>query len=624
MKNLVSLFYKTMIYYKAKLLVDALQNADKKNDYTKKLFIILVSSMIFLFLPVLFFCNFVVFLVTFFTITILLSLGIVVLYFKTDIFSLEKLDKQVINNSIFTCDFLNFIKNDIYFNIKFGLLTAAALFSFQLFFYTVLLIIGSLAFSRYLPALLFFFILYTVLSGVFFLWYHFIKRDSKKTFARVSKTENININRIYPVIIFVLLVVPVFFLLKIMISSVFAVLLLAVIITAGISVSLHLIFIKFNLYNKSYLIYFSGKLKTFIFNSGNFEITGKICIGFMTYKLVYPIIGLVSGILCFKLLSHFFAVDYSLKYMSFVLLLLTLFGTYPLLKQIFSSKIHFKLKRPFVFTVFIFTLVLFCFLISPFKVTVEFNEESSLYAFKDFLIPFIDRYNLWLDGFNETAAGIGSAYVVLLPLVFLAFLSISIFFNVLVHEFSRFSDYKLRKKLTKQKPSILFGDSLSLYPFLFSSTGTIIMVFILSLLLVPIAELFNGLFTTFQVTEVFKVEFLSGENIHAFFRLLFNIFIIVSLVKLVLLLVASLLSHFILFNDEIVYYENKLYKKTILRIPLSRINYIIIKQNFLERIFDIGTIYIETIDKNGMIKIKGIPAIREKNILIMDKIKSGI
>ena len=87
---------------------------------------------------------------------------------------------------------------------------------------------------------------------------------------------------------------------------------------------------------------------------------------------------------------------------------------------------------------------------------------------------------------------------------------------------------------------------------------------------------------------------------------------------------SSILSHFILFSDEIVYYENKIYKNTILRIPLTRINYILIKQNIIEKIFDFGTLFIETIDKSGVIKIKGIPSIKEKNILIMDKIKGDI
>ena len=79
-----------------------------------------------------------------------------------------------------------------------------------------------------------------------------------------------------------------------------------------------------------------------------------------------------------------------------------------------------------------------------------------------------------------------------------------------------------------------------------------------------------------------------------------------------------------LFNDEIVYLQNKIVSKTILRVPLSKINYFIVKQNLIERLLDIGSIYIETQDKNGIIKITGVSSIKEKNILIMEKIKSGL
>ena len=95
----------------------------------------------------------------------------------------------------------------------------------------------------------------------------------------------------------------------------------------------------------------------------------------------------------------------------------------------------------------------------------------------------------------------------------------------------------------------------------------------------------------------------------------------IAVIKLAGYFYSSIFSHFILFEDEVIYYEDKLVKKTILRIPLTQINYIIIKQNIFEKIFDYGSIFIETSDKYGLVKIKGIPAIKEKNILIMDKIK---
>jgi hypothetical protein len=54
------------------------------------------------------------------------------------------------------------------------------------------------------------------------------------------------------------------------------------------------------------------------------------------------------------------------------------------------------------------------------------------------------------------------------------------------------------------------------------------------------------------------------------------------------------------------------------------VNFIIIKQSIIEKFLDIGTIFIETSDKNGLIKIKSISSIKDKNKEIMDKIKIGL
>jgi hypothetical protein len=142
--------------------------------------------------------------------------------------------------------------------------------------------------------------------------------------------------------------------------------------------------------------------------------------------------------------------------------------------------------------------------------------------------------------------------------------------------------------------------------------------------ILPISKLFYYIFDTFKISEVFNFTFLSLKNISSFFSTIFYIFLLFIILKYALSFFSSILSHFILFSDEIIYYENKIYKNTILRIPLTRINYILIKQNIIEKIFDFGTLFIETIDKSGVIKIKGIPSIKEKNILIMDKIKGDL
>ena len=79
-----------------------------------------------------------------------------------------------------------------------------------------------------------------------------------------------------------------------------------------------------------------------------------------------------------------------------------------------------------------------------------------------------------------------------------------------------------------------------------------------------------------------------------------------------------------LFSGEVVFVKNLLITRNITRVPITRINHLVIKQNFIERFLDIGSLLIETSDRGLVMSVKGVTSITEKNRKIMDKVKVGL
>ncbi|MBN2547336.1 MAG: PH domain-containing protein [Spirochaetes bacterium] len=277
-----------------------------------------------------------------------------------------------------------------------------------------------------------------------------------------------------------------------------------------------------------------------------------------------------------------------------------------------------------ILTKFIIILIFLINFISLIKLNILFKHDNILFLLKDFVLPIINFINNLSSFINNIIKQINFLIILLIPILF-AIIYFSMFYLLLLLEFiGKIIDFKLRRSLTNKNVSIIFGDSISLYPFIFKLFINLLIIIILYLEILPVSRFFSNIFTTFKVAEVFKFNFLEETKIIYFFTVLFYIYTIFLTFNLFLKLISSLNSHFILFNDEIVYYENKLFHKTILRIPIKKINYIVVKQNILEKLLNIGSIYIETLNKNNLIKIPGISFIKEKNILIMEKIKSAL
>jgi hypothetical protein len=398
-----------------------------------------------------------------------------------------------------------------------------------------------------------------------------------------------------------------------MISSIIATLII-------ISLVLYYFIFKVGIFKKSYWPFFLNKTNKYIENTFANISLGSILNIIKSFKFIYPIFISLFVFISLMIINSYYEIP--LKSRILHSLMIGLYFILPLLKMIYKNGLPKFVIKPNIFTLFIQSILFILTLFS--YVHFQWVIEGEIKGIMALVHPLM----LWVSNSIEQSKVIIQAIpiyvIVLYPIFFILFFNLTMQIYKLFHQMGRNIDFKLKEKLSKNNPSIIFGDSISLYPTILNGILYYFIVVLLLLLINPIADIFNQLLETFQVKEVFNFTFLTEENIFIFIKTVIYISCGLIIGNTIYHFFSSLFSHFILFRDEIVYYENKLIKKTILRLPLNRINYVIVKQNIIERFFDIGTIYIETIDKNGYIKIKGISSIKEKNILIMDKIKSDL
>ncbi len=618
MNKMVALFLKTIQYYEAKTILNSFKN-NKIIILFLNIFVIFIILNIILTAPLFYLFDAVITL----TISIIFSFIILILFFifyQVRLRSIEKLDYTIINNSIHKTDFFNYLKNDVYFNLKFSILISLIIFLFQILFYAILLFTPiKLSISQFIIILSIYFIIYILTFSISLLIFYFKNRNKKSMFVQI-KTSNKYFKILISIILSILFFLVFFLILSFIIKNLFLIILISIIPT----IIINLIISKNSIYTKSFWILLFNNIKLKImkfkspFNKNLFFKTIK------SIEVIHPFISGLIFFIIFIFINNLIKTQ-NLKILIFQSVLFGCFFTYKLIIKINNKAITSDIKKPFTLTVFIYSIVLIISFISLIKINLSFKQNSYvLFSFSEFILPYINSFNLFCLNINKFLNSLNILLIFIIPILFFITYYINKKANMLFHYISNIIDLNLRKKLTKKNPMIIFGDSISLYPFLFSLISTLFILLFLYIGILPISKLFFYIFDTFKISEVFKFDFLTQNNITSFLNIIFNSFFIFIMLKFIIYFLTSILSHLILFSDEIIYYENKIYKNTILRIPLTRINYILIKQNILEKIFDYGTLYIETIDKSGVIKIKGIPSIKEKNILIMDKIKGDL
>ncbi|OHD82172.1 MAG: hypothetical protein A2355_14880 [Spirochaetes bacterium RIFOXYB1_FULL_32_8] len=123
---------------------------------------------------------------------------------------------------------------------------------------------------------------------------------------------------------------------------------------------------------------------------------------------------------------------------------------------------------------------------------------------------------------------------------------------------------------------------------------------------------------------MFKIDIFTQSNIKFFFDSIFYISLIYIAYISLIDFIGAMFSHIMLFSGEVVFVKNLLITRNITRVPITRINHLVIKQNFIERFLDIGSLLIETSDRGLVMSVKGVTSITEKNRKIMDKVKVGL
>lgn len=301
----------------------------------------------------------------------------------------------------------------------------------------------------------------------------------------------------------------------------------------------------------------------------------------------------------------------------FLVQMLTLAASYP----IFS---HFKRydntgKRQFINTVSIDLLVIILFLISSVRIT-PLCENFPQYA-KDIICPItelIDNILVHIDNIKNMT----SYRKILLPIpAFLAVYFLSSAALKLLHLLEKISFATSQKELSGELPVILFNSNLSLYPVLFYAAASGAGLLLLYIEIPFISNLFFTLIGTLQVEEVFKITLFSLENITKFFKAITILWTVWCALQILLRFNLAMFSHFILLQNEVIFIRNNLIHRETFRIPLSKIDQVYTQQNAAERFLDIGAVSLKTRETDNPVVISGVPAVSEKNRMLMDKIK---
>ncbi|HPO49552.1 MAG TPA: hypothetical protein PLO89_04425, partial [Spirochaetota bacterium] len=524
--------------------------------------------------------------------------------------NVEKLNNDLMKKSIQKSDFYNFLSNDVFFNINFSLVLSLGLILYSIFFYFPLFFIVKLSIFKILIILIIICLFLTIFVFAFNFATYLLNRKIDKTFFEFYNYKGKYSGKIAPALIF-FLIVFIFssFTINLFYKNLFVVLGAGLIISAAITAFTLFFLEKIHFFSKNRIAYLSKKFNKFFFNEPSKIEVYNVLNFIKSLKFIYILaIFFVYFFTSLFVINKLFKLDY--KIILFQSLLFPMFFSKALLvKDNVETK---KTDRSFIFTSSLFGVIFVATFFKSFDFSFLF-ENAFFALLKDFINPFFDVYNEVSSAKETFFKDIFVLFIFLTPIVFCTTFWGARFFYHFKSNIEYFFDGRLKNKLNCESSTLLFGDSASQYYFLFSLVSSILALFALNTLLKPMSEMIFGLFDAFQVQTIFKLNFLSKDNIFNFFRLLLTLFRVYIVIKLIHSFLSNLLTHFMLFSNEVVYYENKIYKTSVLRLPVSKIKYIIIKQNFIEKFFDIGSVYIETGDKNGLIKISGISSIESKN-----------
>ncbi|HOF00397.1 MAG TPA: PH domain-containing protein [Spirochaetota bacterium] len=529
----------------------------------------------------------------------------------------EKINNGIIKTSLPKSDLISLISNDIFSNITFNLCVIFLFFIYHIIILSFAFFVLSVGIKTIIINLILYFIAAFLFVNLFSLSFSIINQKRKRVVLKLNDFKEIRSNGvIFYFIIFALLYLAFFYIFGLFKINIFFRSVAPIPFSAVCAYFINKALIKLKILN--YLDFHLAKLLKNIqsalkdFFSGDY----KRLVSLLKYAAPLAVFLTVYAI--FSIAGYFFKSPVKLIFLQSIIIA-------SLSLKIFLVKDSYNLgtqKKAFNFNVYIYLIMFIFTIFGMIRIEPKIVDKPDIIGF--FVFPIRDAVIAVSDFINNYILKINIFIYLLIPVFFALFFKLNCFLIRLLEIIDFKVDEVLKRRLQRSDSNILFGDSMSFFYFLFNLTLSIAIIFLIKIESKALSDFFIYLASTFQISEIFNFKFLTDENIALFVNTAINVVIGLILVRLLMQFISTLLSHFILFSDELVYLENKLYSRSLIRIPLTKINYIIIKQNFIERLFDIGAIYIETQDKNGLIKINGIPSIKEKNILIMEKIKIGL
>jgi hypothetical protein len=329
-----------------------------------------------------------------------------------------------------------------------------------------------------------------------------------------------------------------------------------------------------------------------------------------------PFIGAgITAILLFMIGFFYFP---GWKPSLFISVTAAVFTSYPLLRRIFPDK---RFYIAFRFTLLIFSILVIFLFFSPLEFTMIKGEHPCGILFYEIISPLAETLTSVFKSFHTILEAVPFPLVIILPLIFFPVLAFNRGIYEMAYLMRKHFEKRLQRKLFGKKTKLYFFSVLSPYHGIFSFIGIALIALILFHEITPVARLLYGLVVTFKIAQVFRLTFLTYEAIHQSVFILFTAIAVLILLRVTGRFLSSLRSYLCLSTDEFVFAENKIFSYTLLRIPLKKVTCTMIKQSPLERIVDTGTLFIESTEGSGMIRIKGVPFIRERHKLFMEKVK---
>jgi hypothetical protein len=530
----------------------------------------------------------------------------------------EFLKKLISSKSYIYNELKSSILSDNFFIIKTVIILSLFLFLYHLLITLFFLLIGlnlKYFLQINLLLLLFDFLFFSFLIILFRIFY----KDKDLMFSLKVYISNIKIKiYIYFILIFLFGLLS-FFLLSIFLKNRFYLNILgSYIISLFCSFLFSIILNKISFYNSIGWIKFTNILKNFFEKYKVFIILKSVFDYFIKIKIIYLLFfSILFFVIQIFIINKFYYLDF--KICLILSLIIINFFTYPMLKSIQKKIDEYKFLNIFKFTCLLFVIIFSFVYLS--KIHIEINKNNQFYLF---LYPITNFINLIFKTIFDFLINLNYLLIILIPALFLITIFLIKFINDLFSIFKDKYDKKIFRILFDEKKIILFSSSNSLYPIFFNILLNLILIIFLLLENMSFSELLLNILTSLQVASVFKLDFINAKNINTFVSFLIYISIIFMLLKLLLQIISNMLSSLILLEDELIYYENKIFKSLIIRVPLSAINCVVVKQNIIEKIFMIGSIFIELNSTKEMIIIRSVTNIIQKNKIMLHRIKNAL